>query len=121
MPFPEELRKQLERCSVVVALIGPAWLEPAEKTGKPKIWDPRDWVRQEFAIASALNRKVIPVLLDKARMPTVDDLPQPVPRELDRFLKLNALPLPDSYWREGVIKLVEAMGGTHEVQEARRH
>lgn len=66
--------EHLDRCDVVLAVVGPGWLEDLQRgLGRPT----RDWVHYE--LASALKRgprvKVIPVILDGARLPRVDELP----------------------------------------------
>ena len=72
--FAAEIVAAVEACSVLLALIGPRWLT-AEEDGGRRLDDPQDWVRLE--IETALNRgvRVIPVLVDEARMPSACELP----------------------------------------------
>jgi len=69
--FPEQLDRALAQCQVVLVVIGERWpLEPLQQTG--------DWVRQEVELALARGKRVIPVLVDDARMPVADQLPETV-------------------------------------------
>ena len=55
--FAAEVQAQLQSCSVVVALIGPAW-----KRRIPDLHSEKDWVRRELSLAMASGAVVIPVL-----------------------------------------------------------
>jgi hypothetical protein len=72
--FVQHLDQKVSQCDVLLALIGPGWLN-ATSEGKRRLDDPKDFVRVE--IASALRRgiPVAPVLLDGAPMPREADLP----------------------------------------------
>ena len=63
-------------CRVLLAVIGQDWVNARDAEGRPRLENPNDWVRVE--IESALRRPkvlVIPVLIDGATMPRVDQLP----------------------------------------------
>ena len=75
--FVQHLDQQVAQCDVLLALIGPDWLEAKNpQTGKRRLDDPKDFVRIE--IASALKRgiPVAPVLLDGAPFPSENRLPE---------------------------------------------
>jgi ABC-type glycerol-3-phosphate transport system permease component len=72
----EQIQRALERCTVVLVVIGPRWLSIADDQGRPRIQIPDDSHRNE--IAFALSRRgitVIPVLVDEAGMPQKENLP----------------------------------------------
>ncbi|MEM7544875.1 MAG: SUMF1/EgtB/PvdO family nonheme iron enzyme [Pseudomonadota bacterium] len=74
--FVAVLENQVGACDVFLALIGPEWLSLQAEGGARRLDDKEDFVRIE--IASALTRDdtvTIPVLLDSARPPAPDDLP----------------------------------------------
>lgn len=74
--FVAHLDAKVAECDVLLALIGPNWLEARHpQTGQRRLDDPDDFVRIE--IASALKRgiPVAPILLDGTPMPTKDRLP----------------------------------------------
>jgi hypothetical protein len=74
--FPDELSVHANRCAVMLSLIGDIWLTIAGDDGRPKIADPKDWVRREIVTALTAGREVIPVLLDKAPRLSAKDLPK---------------------------------------------
>jgi hypothetical protein len=73
--FPPALIGGVERCYVLLAVIGPNWLKPID--GKRRIDDPDDWVRREIATALTLNKRVIPILIGDRinRLSVEDNLP----------------------------------------------
>jgi len=75
--FVERIQSAVGSCEVLLALIGPQWLTIADATGARRLDDPQDFVRLE--VETALNRddvRVIPILVDNARMPTPQELPK---------------------------------------------
>jgi TIR domain-containing protein len=75
--YPEELRDALGRCTAMVAVIGPSWLR-LRKAGARRIDDPADWVRREIRYALEQDLYLVPLLLDGARMPAPDQLPDDI-------------------------------------------
>ena len=73
--FNVRIAAAIERCHVLVAVVGPAWVTAADETGSRRLDDPRDPVRIE--IEAALDRKlpVIPLLVGGASMPSPSELP----------------------------------------------
>jgi hypothetical protein len=72
--FVEYLDREVQKCGVLFAVIGPHWLQPGSD-GARRLDDPHDFVRIE--IGSALRRgiPVVPLLVEGARMPREDELP----------------------------------------------
>jgi TIR domain len=94
-----EIQRALEACWAVLVVIGPQWLTPRNGTGRPRIRDPDDVLRYE--VGTALHRddvEVIPVLVEGARMPKREDLPE----ELSELRERNAAELSDVRWRYDV-------------------
>jgi hypothetical protein len=60
---------------VLLALIGDQWLTIADDHGRPRLDDPDDFVRLEIEAALAGGVRVIPILVDGARMPAGEELP----------------------------------------------
>jgi hypothetical protein len=77
--FREHIKVTLNRCDVLLAIIGPNWLDGPEEKGR--LNDESDWVRIEIETALAKKVPVIPVLIDQAQMPKAKELPEPL-REL---------------------------------------
>lgn len=73
--FVAYLNEQVASCEVLLAMIGPRWLEALqarERRGEP------DFVRIEIEAALARDILVVPVLVDAAAMPREADLPEPL-------------------------------------------
>jgi TIR domain len=73
--FDEALRQNIVRSDVFLALIGPNWLGLRKEDGTRRLDNPDDPVRIEIATALRRDIRVIPILLDGARMPTAEELP----------------------------------------------
>ena len=61
--FPKAIRSAVQSCDVLLAVIGPQWVDATNEKGIRRLDDPADFVRLE--IEAALNRRirVIPVLI----------------------------------------------------------
>ena len=62
-------------CEVLLALIGPQWLDLTDPHGKRLLEDPNDYVRLEIEAALEQEVVLIPVLVDGAELPQVEELP----------------------------------------------
>jgi hypothetical protein len=101
--FVDAIRAKLEKCHVMLALIGKRWLTAADDQGRSRLKDGDDYVRLE--IETALNRQLltIPVLLERTPMPRLRDLPQ----RLRPLARREAIELTDTGWESDVGRLVE--------------
>jgi TIR domain len=74
MDFAKQLDTQVSQCQVLLAVIGPHWLDAKDQAGQRRLDAEKDYVRIE--LASALKRAipVIPILVDGAAMPHEDTL-----------------------------------------------
>src|SRR5262249_28546973 len=61
--YVQELFARVRQARVVLALIGPRWLQTTDSEGR-RIDDPNDWIRRELVEAFAAGVRVIPVLTD---------------------------------------------------------
>ncbi len=75
LDFFHVLEKAVAESEVLVAVIGPSWISAADPEGKRRLDDPKDLVRAEIAVALRRNIRVIPVLVNSAKMPKPSDLP----------------------------------------------
>ncbi len=73
--FPTVLKERLSASKVMLAIIGPSWLELKGEDGQRRLDDPSDWVRLEIATALSNGMTVIPVLVGGARLPRKVELP----------------------------------------------
>ncbi|WP_019606779.1 toll/interleukin-1 receptor domain-containing protein [Nocardiopsis sp. CNS-639] len=76
--YVHALDAAVRRCEVLVAIIGPAWLDSPHRSGGDgrALDDPDDWTRREIATALSLGTPVIPVLFDGAARLRPADLPE---------------------------------------------
>jgi hypothetical protein len=111
LDFVKQLDEQVSRCDVVLAVIGPSWLNAKDEKGRRKLDLQRDPVRIE--LSSALKREipVIPVLVNGTAMPAEDDLPDDLKSLANRHSRFAA----DS---EAVIR---ALNGILPNRNRRRH
>jgi CHASE2 domain-containing sensor protein len=72
--FPRVLEERLAASDVLLAVIGPQWLAIADAAG-PRLKQPEDYVRREISTALEGKIRIIPVLVQGARMPAAQDLP----------------------------------------------
>jgi hypothetical protein len=93
--FGEYITGLVDNCNVVLAIIGPRWLDSRDREGERRIDNPQDWVRLEIERALARDGvEVIPVLVDGARLPPREELPA----SLLALRRRNAFELSDSRW-----------------------
>jgi len=105
--FLEEIEAAVNSCKILLAVIGPEWLNCVDGSGKRRLDDPEDVVRLEIAAALRRKVRVIPVLIGGATMPDKADLPD----ELKALARRQAWPVSDTHWRADVERLIEKIAG----------
>jgi hypothetical protein len=90
--FVEVISAAVAGCDVLLALIGDEWLTITGEGGRRRLDDPGDFVRLEIEAALTRNIRVIPVLVEGARMPRVAE----VPASLAKLVRRQALELSPS-------------------------
>ncbi len=73
--FVQTITDAVGSCDVLLALIGDEWLTIADGHGRRRLDDVNDFVRLEIEAALSRNVRVIPILVQGARMPRVEELP----------------------------------------------
>jgi hypothetical protein len=73
--YPAKIRRAVERCDIVLAIVGPSWLEARDSSGQRRLDNPQDWVRTELRMAFERDIPVVPVLLDDTPLPEFRQLP----------------------------------------------
>jgi hypothetical protein len=76
--FARDIEQRLAGSDILLAMVGRQWLQIADRSGKRRLDDPDDWVRQEIRSAFALGLRVIPVLLDGVSRLVHGDLPDDI-------------------------------------------
>jgi hypothetical protein len=105
--FVARIEQAVGACNAALVLIGDGWVSAADAEGTRRLDDPADFVRVEVAEALARDGiKVIPVLVEGAKMPAPEELPEDI-RKLSRH---NAIELSDARWNYDVDRLKQAIG-----------
>ncbi len=76
--FVEVITEKISTVEAMLVLIGPRWLATQDDRGTRRLDNPNDPVRLEVAAALERKIRVIPVLVDEAKMPSASDLPEPL-------------------------------------------
>jgi hypothetical protein len=103
--FVRRLDHALQNCGVFIAVIGRSWLTARNADGGRRLDDPNDFVRQEIGAALRRDVRVIPVLVDSARMPVEADLPE----DLKSLARRQAHELSDSRWDYDIGRLASSV------------
>ncbi len=103
--FVDAINHGVGQCSVLLALIGRSWVSGTDRDGKRRLDDPDDFVRLEVATALSRDVRVIPIVVQGARMPGTDDLPD----NLKSLARRQALTLSHEDWEHDVGKLTTAL------------
>lgn len=96
----EHARERIARADVVLAAIGPGWLEGSD--GVRHIDDAGDPIRLELEAALARPIPVIPVLTQRSARPTAERLPE----SLQALAGEQSYELLVAFWEDGVRDLV---------------
>ena len=101
----EAIDKVLSDADACIVVIGKNWLAMADASGKRRLDDPKDTVRQELQTALTSGMRVFPILVGGAKMPPEEELPA----ELQALARRNALEVSEQDWNEDFEKLVAAL------------
>jgi hypothetical protein len=103
--FDRKLMSEIERSDAVLVFIGKSWL--AVSGGRARLEQPGDYVRAEVCAALQRSVLVLPVLVDGARMPLPDQLPD----DIRAITSRNALPLRHESFDDDAENIVAAVLG----------
>ncbi|MFF9402955.1 MULTISPECIES: toll/interleukin-1 receptor domain-containing protein [unclassified Streptomyces] len=73
--YPQEILTAVRRCRVLLAVVGPRWLEARSADGAAALENPDDWTRREILEAFVSGAVVIPVLVARTERLRAADLP----------------------------------------------
>jgi len=103
--FPKVIEGAVGSCDAFVAMIGQRWLSATDAKGRPRLENPKDFVRLEIEAALWREVRLIPVLVQDAEMPSSEDLPE----SLAPLAHKHALEIRDSSRRYDVDRLIDAL------------
>lgn len=113
--FESRIQNTLAQVSHVFVLIGPQWAGPAGTGGKTRLFDDDDMVRREVRLALASQARLVPLLLDDARMPRAAELPP----DLKALSSINAFSLRTAHFDEDMDTLLDALLGNKQGRGSR--
>lgn len=102
--FEEIIEATIEQCDAVVAVIGRDWLS-SMPDGRRRLDDPQDWVRLELRNALRRRLRIIPVLVEGARMPSPTDLPS----DIRALTRRHAVEMGEATWSSQVTQLIDTL------------
>jgi TIR domain-containing protein len=108
LDFVEQIDEAVTHCDALLSLIGAQWLDMRDAHGRRRLDDPNDFARLEVEAALARDVRVIPVLLQDAKMPEPEDLPD----SLAPLARRHAIELSDERWDYDVGRLIEVLDRT---------
>lgn len=104
--FREHISNTIAHCDVLVAMIGPLWLNAKNAKGERRLELTADPLRVEIETALEKAIPVIPVLVKNATMPDAEELPA----NLQPLAYRNAIIIPaEPYFHHGVDRLIEEL------------
>jgi hypothetical protein len=103
--FVESIGTALQRCDVLLVLMGDKWLNVADEAGNRRLDDPDDFVRLEISKALSRGIKVIPVMLDEIKMPR----PEQLPENLQPMTRRQLVEIDPTRFEDDVRKLAEVI------------
>jgi hypothetical protein len=106
--FVEVITRAVGSCDVLLALIGNEWLTITDEHGRRRLDDPDDFVRLEIEAALSRRVRVIPILVDGARMPRADELPD----SLSALMRRQALELSPTRFDFDTSRLLKVLDRT---------
>jgi uncharacterized membrane protein YhaH (DUF805 family) len=74
MDFREHIRTALDKCDIMLAIVGPRWQDGGSP--RDRLADETDWMRIELETALAKKIPVVPVLIDQSQLPSPSELPE---------------------------------------------
>src|SRR2546421_7428695 len=105
--FSKVLHKEVGKCGVLLAVIGPNWLDARDERGNRRLDNPNDFVRIEIAAALQRSIPVIPLLLDGARIPKADELPE----DLKELALRNGMEIRHASFQDDMNRLIRGLKG----------
>src|SRR5262249_1416798 len=105
--FVKVLSEEVAKCDVLLAVIGPNWLNARDEDGNRRLDNPHDFVRIEIGAALQRNIPVIPILLDGTKVPKTNQLP----KELEGLSLRNGLDIRHASFHNDVDRLIRGLKG----------
>lgn len=106
--WPDEIRNALKNANIVIVVIGEKWLTCSYTDGRRRIDGEEDWVRLEIKTALQTNKTIIPILINRATMPSAQSLPE----DLKELSNWQALTWTGYSWENDIKNLLQTISET---------
>jgi|TARA_B100000315_G_scaffold204080_1_gene197308 hypothetical protein len=103
--FVKAISTAVTECESMIVMIGKKWANSVNADEEKRLFQADDFVRQEVALALTEGKRVVPVLVGDAQMPSAQELPA----DLQPLWRRQARELSDSRWEYDVEQLVRAL------------
>jgi len=100
--FADAIKTAIVSCDVLLALIGREWLHILRQDGAEREREQEDWARLEIKTAIEHEIPIVPVLVDRASLPGVRELPE----DLGELARRQAIEISDGRWDYDVRRLI---------------
>jgi hypothetical protein len=105
--FLKAISAEVAKCDVLLAIIGPGWLDASDEEGNRRLNNKNDFVRIEIAAALKRDIPVIPLLFDGTPIPTEDRLP----KDLKALVLRNGISVRHASFHRDTDKLISFLRG----------
>ena len=103
--FVEHVTEQIGKCNAVIVMIGKQWQRIKDKKRRRRLDNEDDLVRAEIRAALQQKIPVIPVTVQNATMPQLDDLPD----DIRLLARRNGIDLSATRWTTDVERLIKEL------------
>lgn len=103
--FDEQIADTIAQCDAVLVVIGSRWLDEVDATGGRRLDRADDLVRHEVRTALSQDKRIVPVLVDDARLPTAPELPD----DIAPMMRRQAVTIRDESWHQDVRELIHGL------------
>jgi hypothetical protein len=100
----ETIARVIAEHDVILALLGPGWVDVDHIEDRTGLFDPNDSMHQELALALSSNKRVIPLLANGA-----PNFMSALPEDLEPLGYLQALEINDENWEPALSQLQQAL------------
>ncbi len=104
--FSAVIERKISDSDVVLVIIGKGWLTVSDRHGNRRIDSVNDLVAQEVRLSLEKSSRVIPVLIDGAMMPRMEQLPA----QISTLSQRHAFELRDAQFKRDIVDLLEQIG-----------
>ena len=112
--FVKAIDEEVAKCDVLLAIIGPGWLDARDEDGNRRLDNPADFVRIEIETALKRGIRVIPILLEGTRVPKADQLPD----DLKELALRNGLNVQHTSFSDDMERLIRGLKGAKSAQQS---